>query len=226
MTLSGTVSDFFTQDTIHLSLTNTQFNLESLIELAHEFVPPEWASATIQGSLSPTFSIKGSLPESQFQGTIQVALQAQGLQVNLPSQALHLGPTSLNIQATDIRITNNQPTEGTLSVKSTVQDLTFQKYNIENLDLVLASDALTSGPFSGVLNVSGTTTIPQDIVGTSFTLPFNLTLDTKGNHQTREGHINNLDIDLGSYGSLHAKADITPYTLERSGMDATLELRV
>jgi len=226
MTFSGTVSDFFTKDNIHLSLTDTQFNLESIMKLAQEFVPPEWASATIQGSLSPTFSIRGALPDAQFLGTIQVGVQAQDLQVNLPSQALNLGPTSLDIRAEDIRIKNNQPTEGTVSGKVTFQNLKFQSYRLENLDLVLAGDGHVSGAFSGTLNVSGSTRVPPDIVGTSFTLPFDLTLDTKGNHQTHEVHINTLDLDLGSYGSLHAKADITPHMSRNPDMDASLELRV
>ena len=226
MTLSGTVSDFFTKDQIHLSLTNSQFNLESLLKLAQDFVPPEWASATLQGSLSPTFSIKGALPDSQFLGTIQAGLQAKDLQVNLPSLALDLGPTALDIRAEDIRVKNNQPTEGTLSGKVTFQDLKLQSYRLENLDLVLAGDGHVSGPFSGALNVMGTTMIPPDIVGTAFRLPFDLTLDTNGNHQTREAHIKNLALDLGSYGSLQAKADITPHTSPSPDMDASLELRV
>ena len=40
-----------------------------------------------------------------------------------------------------------------------------------------------TGPFSGGLNVSGSTIVPPDIAGTAFTLPFDLTLDTKGNHR-------------------------------------------
>jgi hypothetical protein len=142
MTLSGTISDFFTQDNIDLSLTDTRFNLESLMKLAHEFVPPEWASATLQGSLS-----KGALPDSQFLGTIQAGLQAKDLQVNLPSLALDLGPTALDIRAEDIRVKNNQPTEGTLSGKVTFQDLKLQSYRLENLDLVLAGDGHASGPY-------------------------------------------------------------------------------
>ncbi len=226
MTLSGNVSNFSAPDNIQLSLTHTQFNLESIVKLAQEFVPPEWASATLQGSVTPTFSLNGSLPNAKFLGTIQVGLQSKDLQVKLPSLALALGPISLDIRAEDLRVQDNQPTEGTVSAKATVQDLTFQSYTLHNLDVVAAGDGLVAGPFSGTLNLSGTTRIPPDIIGTSFVLPFDLALDTKGNHHTREIHLNKLDLALGSYGSLHAKADITPHASPSPDMDASLEVRV
>ena len=65
---------------------------------------------------------------------------------------------------------------------------------METLDLVLASDGLASGPFSGNLNVRGTTTIPPDMVGTPIILPFDLTLDTSGNHRTRQVQVENLNV--------------------------------
>ncbi|MDH5427796.1 MAG: hypothetical protein OEY57_06440 [Nitrospirota bacterium] len=226
MTFSGTVSDFFTQDTIDLSLTDTQFNLEPIMKLAQELIPPEWSSATIHGSLSPTFSIKGALPDGQFLGTIQVGLQGQNLQVYLPSLAVDLGPTTLDIRAEDIRVKHNKPIKGTVSAKATVQDLTVQSYALPHLDLGLDGAGELAGPFSGTLHVSGSTVIPPEMVGTSLTLPFDLSLDTKGNHHTREVHLNKIDLDLDSYGSLHAKADLIPHTSPSSDIDASLELRV
>ena len=226
MTLSGTVSNFFTQDTIDLSLTNTRFNLASLMKTAQEFVPPELASAILQGALSPTFSIKGALPDGQFLGTIHVGLQGQDLQVHLPSLAIDLGPTILNIQAKGIQIQKNQPTKGNVSVQATVQDLAFQSYVLNQLDLGFNGDGEMAGPFSGTLNVSGSTMIPPEMIGTSFTVPFDLTLNGEGNHHTLEVHLTQLDVDLDSYGSLQAKADLTPRSSLGSDMDASLELRV
>ncbi|MEO6423037.1 MAG: hypothetical protein ABIR84_10260 [Candidatus Nitrotoga sp.] len=226
MTLFGTISNLFTKDQIHLSLKDTQINLESIMKLAQEFVPPEWASATVKGSLSPTFAIKGTLPDGHFLGTVQVGLKGQDLQVNLPSLALTLGPTSLDIRAEDVRVQNNQPTEGTLSAKVSSQDMAFESYGIENLDLTLAGNALATGLFSGNLGISGTTTIPPDMVGTPVKLPFNLTLDTSGNHQTRHLQVKNLNVDLSSYGTMQLKGELQPHPSPRKGMDASLEARL
>ena len=226
MTLFGTISDSFTQVHTNLSLKDTQINLESVMKLAQEFVPPEWASATIKGSLSPTFSIQGTLPDGQFLGTIQASLRGQDLQVNLPSLALALGPTSLDIRAGDVRVQNNQPTEGTLSAKVSSQVLAFQSYGIENLDFSLAGNGLASGFFSGNLGISGTTTLPPDIVGTPVTLPFKLTLDTNGNHQTRHVQVKNLNVDLSPYGTIQLKGALQPHPSPKEGMDASLEARL
>lgn len=226
MSLSGTINDLFTQVHTNLSLKDTQINLESIIKLAQEFVPPEWASATIKGSLSPTFSIKGTLPDGQFLGTIQASLQGQDLQVNLPSLALALESSSLDIQAKDVRVQNNQPTEGTLSAKVSSQNLAFQSYGVENLDFSLAGNGLASGLFSGNLGISGTTTIPPSIVGTPVTLPFKLALDTTGNHQTRQVQVKNLNVDLSPYGTLQLKGALQPQPFPKEGMDASLEARI
>ncbi|CAH1388175.1 conserved hypothetical protein [Candidatus Nitrotoga sp. M5] len=226
MALSGTISDLFSQNQIHLSLANTQINLESIIKVAQRFVPPEWASATIQGSLSPTFSIKGTLPDSQFQGAIQVGLQGQDLQANLPSLAFTLGPTSLDIRVKDIHVKNNQPTEGTLSAKITSQNLAYESYEIENLDFSLASNGLASGLVSGNLGLSGTTTIPTGIVGIPVTLPFNLTLDANGNHQTRHVQVKDLNLDLNPYGTIQLRGALQPYPSPKEGMGASVEVRL
>ena len=142
------------------------------MKVVQDFVPPEWASSTIQGFLSPTFTIEGALPDGQFLGTIQAGLQAKDLQVTLPSLTLDLGPSTLDIQAKDIDVKNNQPTGGKLSTKTTIQDLSFQTYRLHNLDVAVTGDGLMAGPFSGALNVSGSTMIPPDIVGAAITLPF------------------------------------------------------
>ena len=226
MTLFGTISNLFTKDQIHLSLRDTLINLESIMKLAQEFVPPEWASATVKGSLSPTFAIKGTLPDGQFLGTIQVGLKGQDLQVNLPSLALALGPASLDIRAEDVRVQHNQPTEGILSAKISSQNMAFQSYGIKNLDFSLAGNGLASGFFSGNLGMSGITAIPPDIVGTPVTLPFNLTLDANGNHQTRYVQVKDLNVDLGSYGTLQLKGTLQPHPSPREGMDASLEARL
>ena len=226
VTLSGTVGNFLTQQNIQLSLHDTHVNLEHLRKLVDDFIPPEFASATMSGTLTPSISLNGSLLESQFNGTIQGAINGTHIQAHIPGLAMHLGPTNFSIKAEDIRVQKSQPTEGTLSAKIALHDLTFKSYRLNNLDLVLGGDGRTTGPFSGNLHVSGTTTIPPDSIGTPVTLPFDLTLNTKGNHQTRQIHIQKLHLDLGPYGSLHVKADITPHTSQKSGMNASLELRV
>jgi hypothetical protein len=226
MTLSGTVSEFFTQDQINISLTDTQLHLDSLMKLANDFIPAEWATATIRGFLSPTFSIKGALPDTQFQGTIQAGLQGQDLQVSLPSLAIDLGPTSFDIRAEDIRVKKNQPAGGTLSAKVTSQDLGFQSYRMEDLDLVLASEGLASGPFSGNFSVRGTTTVPPDMVGSPIILPFDLALDTSGNHLTRHVQLKNLNVDLGPYGNMKVKGELQPHPSPKQAMGASLEVRL
>ncbi len=226
LTLSGTVSKFLTPEKIHLSLTETQFNLKSLMMLVEEFIPPEWDTATIVGSLSPSVSINGALSDAQFQGTIQAGIQGKELQVHLPSQTLNIGPTSLDIQAKGIHIQNNQPTEGTLSGNVTLENLVFQSYRLENLDVALVGQGHLSGPFSGTLNVNGSANIPADVIGTSFTLPIDVNLETSGNYRTRQAKVKNLNVGLGAYGRAEVKGELQPYPAPKQTMNASLEVRL
>ena len=226
LTLSGTVSDFLTPKNIQLSLTETQFNLESLMMMADEFIPPEWDTATIHGSVSPRISINGSLADTQFQGTIQAGLRGTELEVNLPSQTLNIGPTSLDIQAKSIQIQNNEPIEGTLTGNVTLENFAFQSYRIENLDIALISEGHLSGPFSGTLDVNGTTDIPPDIIGTSFRLPIDVSLETSGNYRTRQVKVKNLNVDLDAFGRAEIKGELQPPPAPNQTMNASLEVHL
>ena len=226
MFLSGTIKHFLSEQEIALSLHDTALNLELLRALLKDFIPPEFGAAVVRGTLSPALSLNGSLLDSQFQGAIQAGLQGKNLMAKLPSFGLDLSPTSLDIRTEDIRIHNNQPSGGTLSAKVSTQGLRFQSHTITNLNVVVTGDGQMRGPFSGGLNISGSTIVPLDIAGTAFTLPFDLTLDTKGNHRTREGHLKNFALNLGSYVSIKAKADLTPPTSQSPDMDASLELHI
>ena len=226
LTLSGTVSEFLTPKHIHLSLTETQFNLESLMMLSDEFIPSELASTTIRGSLSPRVSIDGSLADTQFQGTIHAGLQGKELHVAIPSQALNIGPTSLDIHANNIHVQHNEPTEGTLTGNVTLEKFAFQSYRIENLNVALVSEGHLSGPFSGTLNINGTTNIPSDVIGNPFTLPLDINLETSGNYRTRQAKVNNLNVNLGAYGRAEITAELEPHAAPKHTMNAALEVRL
>lgn len=226
LTLSGTVSKFLTPEKVHLSLTDTQFNLESLMMVVEEFIPPKWDTATIVGSLSPSVSVNGVLSDGQFQGTIQAGLQGKILQVDLPSHTLNIGPTSLDIHAKGIEIQNNEPTEGTLAGNVTLEHLAYQSYRLENFDVALVGQGHLSGPFSGTLNVNGTTNIPPDVIGTSFSLPIDVNLETSGNYRTRQAKVKNLNVDLGAYGRAEVKGELQPHPAPKQTMNGSLEVRL
>ena len=137
MTLSGTIKHFLSEQEIALSLHDTALNLELLRTLLKDFIPPEFASAIVRGTLSPALSLNGSLLDSQFRGTIQAGLQGKNLVAKLPSFGLDLSPTSLDVRTEDFRIHNNQPSGGTLSAKVSTQGLRFQSHTITNLNVVV-----------------------------------------------------------------------------------------
>jgi len=226
LTVSGTIDEFLTQKTVNLSLTDTSLNLETIMALAKDFLPPDFATTRIRGNLSPSLTLTGSLPDSGFQGTIHAGLDGKDVELHLPDLALTVGPTDLTLTAKDLQIKENLPLMGNISAKLSTHDLAFQAYGIHNLDFMLEGDYQDSGPFSGNLQISGNTALPGDLLGTPFTLPFAVTLDTSGNHHTRQVQVKTLNVDLSPYGSLQMNGAIQPQPAPKQGMDASLKLRL
>jgi hypothetical protein len=115
---------------------------------------------------------------------------------------------------------------GNISAKLSTHDLAFQAYGIQNLDFMLESAYQDSGPFSGNLKISGDTALPGALLGTPFTLPFSVALDTNGNHHTHQVQVKNLNVDLGPYGTIQIKGEVQPHPSPKQEMDASIEVRL
>ncbi|MCA9499598.1 MAG: hypothetical protein KC588_10430 [Nitrospira sp.] len=226
LTLSGTINEFLTQKTVNLTLADTNLDLGKIMALAKDFVPPDFATTSIRGNLSPSVTLTGSLPDSGFQGTIHAGLDGRNVKLHLPDHALTVGPTDLAFTAKELQIKDNVPLMGNISAKLSMHDLTFQAYGIQNFGLSLQSDYQASGPFSGNLQISGTTALPGDLLGTPFTLPFAVTLETNGNHHTHHIDLTHLNADLSPYGTLQINGAIQPHPGPKNGMNASLKVRV
>ncbi|WP_342349659.1 hypothetical protein, partial [uncultured Nitrospira sp.] len=224
--LSGNINDFLTQKAVNLSLANADLDLGKIMALAKDFVPPDFATASIHGNLSPSFTLTGSLPDSGFQGSIHATLDGKDVELHLPDHELTVGPTDLAFTAKELQIKENLPLMGNISAKLATHDLAFQAYGIHNFDLSLQSDYQASGPFSGNLKVSGATALPGDLLGTPFNLPFAVTLETSGNHHTRHIEVKHLNADLSPYGTLHINGAIQPHPAPKEGMKASLKIRL
>ncbi|MBA3612714.1 MAG: hypothetical protein H0W49_07325 [Nitrospirales bacterium] len=226
LTLSGTLNDFLTKKGVNLSLADTDLDLGKIMAIAKDFVPPDFATTSIHGNLSPSFTLTGSLSNSGFEGTIHAALDGKNIELHLPDHALTVGPTDLAFTAKELQIKENLPLMGNVSAKLSTHDLTFQTYGLHNFDLRLQSDYQASGPFSGNLNVSGTTALPGELLGTPFNLPFAVTLETSGNHHTRDIDLEHLNVDLSPYGTLQINGGIQPHAAPKEGMNASLKVRL
>ncbi|MDT3778539.1 hypothetical protein PJI16_13315 [Nitrospira sp. MA-1] len=226
LTLSGTINEFLTKKGVNLSLADTELDLGNILALAKDFVPPDFATASIHGRLSPSFTITGSLPDSGFEGTIHAGLDGKNIELHYPELALTVGPTDLAFTAQELQIKENVPLTGNVSAKLATHDVTFQAYGIQKFNFMLQSDYQASGPFSGNLKVSGTTALPGELTGTPFTLPFAVTLDTSGNHHTRHIEVKHLNADLSPYGTLQVSGAIQPHAAPKEGMNASLKVRL
>jgi len=226
LTLSGTINEFLTKKTVDLSLTDTSLDLGMIMALVKDFVPPDLATSSIRGIVSPSLTVTGSLPDSGFHGIIHAGLDGKDVELHHPDLALTVGPTDLALTAKDVQLKESLPFRGNISAELSTHNLAFQTYGVHNLHFTLESDYQALGPFSGNLKISGNTALPGELLGRPVNLPFAVALETSGNHHTRQIQVKNLDIDLRPYGTLKMKADVQPQAPPKKDMDATLEVRL
>ena len=226
LTLSGTIHEFLTNKLIDLSLHDAELDLENLLSLAKNFIPPDLRTITVNGVLSPTLSLKGSLPESGFLGKINFGLEAKGVEADLPSFSTKLEPTDISIQASDLSIKENMPEFGNLKVSVSNKATHYQDYSIRNFRLTLTNEFFAAGPVSGALRVSGVPTIPPVGALKSLTLPIEVQLEANGNFKSQDLLINALDLKLGDLLTVTSRGEIHSQKPNAQGFNVSLSTRL
>ena len=226
MTLSGTIQEFFTNRLIDLSLHDAELNLNKLLSVAQDFIPDDLRTIKVNGVLSPTLDLKGSLPDSEFLGKINFGLEAKGVEADLPSFSTKLDPTNISIQATDVSIKENMPEFGTLNVSVSNKAASYQDYSIRDFRLTLNNEFFTAGPVNASLNLSGIPTIPPAGPIESLTLPLQVKLEADGNFKTQDLLINALDLKLGNLLTVTSRGEVHSQKPDAQGFNVSLSTRL
>jgi hypothetical protein len=226
LTLSGTIQEFLTNRLLDLSLHDAELNLDKLLSLAKDFVPNDMRTIEVNGVLSPTLSLKGSLPESEFLGKINFGLEAKGVEADLPSFSTKLEPTDISIQVSDISIKENMPEFGTLKVSVSNKAAYYQDYSIRNFNLTLHNEFFAAGPVKASLEISGVSTIPPAGPIESLTLPLQVQLEADGNFKTQDLLINALDLKLGDLLTVTSRGEVHSQKPDAQGFNVSLSTRL
>ena len=226
LTLAGQVNRFLTKKEMDLSLRDVRIDLKKILALAKDFIPPDLAENPISGILSPKGHIKGALAETGFGGTVDVTLEAQKLQADLPGMAISLGPTDFSIQGSDLKIKDNMPEFGNLHVTMSNQGVSYQNYAVRDLNLDVSSEYFAAGPVKGRVTVSGVSTLPPLGPVHSLTLPFQVHLDAKGNYRQMDMTLKKLAVNLGTYLNLQAHGKVHPHPQPSQAIDLSLTTRI
>ena len=226
LTLSGTIHEFLTKRTVDLSLHDVELNLKNLLLMAKDFVPPDFDAIRVSGMFSPTLDLKGSLPESEFQGNVTLSLTAKNFEADFPQFSTKLRSTDFFIQALDLSIRDNMPQFGTFNVNVSNTGTTYQDYSVRDLHLDLTSEYFAAGPLSGTLQVSGVPTLPPIDPLDSLTLPIRLELEMNGNHKSQGLVLNKLIMKLGDFMGLQARGEVHSPKSSQPGLNISLATRL
>ena len=226
LTLNGLIEHPLSEKTVALTLRETQIDLAQLLRLGHPFIPPEMEGLLVKGTLAPQITIKGSAPDGTFSGTMTGTLNGKGLEAALPAYEVQVHSTDFTINLTDLRVQHNAPIVGQMVVQSFMQQVRYQAYQISDLNLGMSGEFLDAGPFSGIVKISGKTTLPENMLGQAIPLPFEVNLTSTGNHKTQTLKVSDFQAKLGPYGHVQGTAAFEPRTPPSTSTDAGLEVRV
>ena len=226
LALSGNIQEFLTKRKIDLSLHDVELDLKPLLLLAKDFVPPEFKNFMVSGKFSPALHIKGSLPESAFQGKVNLALKGQNFQADLSQFDTNLHSTDFSIEVTDVSIRDNFPQFGNINVKVSNTGTQYQNYSVRDFHLDLTSEYFEAGPLSGTLHLSGVSTIPPMGPLASQTLPIRLQLEANGNHKSQDLVLKEMIVKLGDLLTLQARGEVHAPPSNSQGMNVSLVTRL
>lgn len=225
-TLSGIIEEFLTNKTMDLSLRDVELDLKKLLSMAKDFVPPDLRSIAVKGNVSPTLRLKGSLPESEFQGKIDLAVEVSGLEADLPPFSSKLQRTDVSMQVSDLTIRENSPQFGNLKVNVSNKGMQYKDYSIRNVRIELTNEFFDAGPIAGSLRVSAVPTIPPVGPLESLTLPIQLQLEANGNFKSQDLILRVLGLKLGDLVTAKVRGEIHPQKPPTQGFNVSFTSRM
>ena len=226
LTLSGTIHEFLTNKQMNLTLDDVVLDLEKLLALVKDFVPLDFRTITLNGTVSPTFNLKGSLPESEFLGQMNLALEAKDLEATLPSISAKLDRTDISLEVSDLNIRENQPEFGGLKISLSNEAIQYQDNFIRDFQLELTNEFFAAGPLSGELQISGVPTISPVGPMESLSLPIQINLSANGNFKTQDLEIKDLNLKLGDLINVRSRGEIHPQKPDSQGYNVSLNTRL
>lgn len=226
LTLDGTINHPLSEKDVDITLHDTQIDLAQLLRLGQPFIPPDVKDLLVKGTLAPHVTVKGSAPDGLFSGKIHGTLQGRNLETTWPAYGVQVESTNVNLTVKDVRVERNIPILGQMDLITSLQGVRYQTYQVNQLGISVAGEFLDAGPFSGAISVSGETILPQEVLGRTIPLPFEISLDSEGNHKTRTIKVSELNARLGPYGLLHGTATLEPRNSPSTTIDAALEVRL
>ncbi len=224
--MSGVIDRFLSQKDIQFSIHDTQIHLTPLLAFLQDLVPAEFSSTSLHGALFPSLDLNGSIKESEFSGSVQGRLKGEDFAAHIPELQVRFEAESLDLQATNVQVRENQVVSSTVSADISSGDITIESNKVHNFHFAFLNEYHSSGPFTGRLSLSGVTPIDKNLIGTPFRLPFDMEIDATGNHHTRELTLSRVFIDLRDFGGFSGKGHIKPQLSPAQGLDVGLEARL
>lgn len=208
--LSGHLEDMFTTPHIDVSLNKTEIDIQPLLTIAKNFLPPNISALPMEGHIAFALDLEGVHADSGFQGVVDLDILTSDLHAVLPTVAAEIETTDLAVRLEGINIRNNVPQFGKLTLTASDTDLRYQDLVVTDARVSATSEYFAVGPFSGTVKASGVMTTPAHHPFPSYTLPFAFHLDANGNYNTQELALHTLAVRFGELLSLESQGQVRP----------------
>jgi len=210
VSLSGQVDEFLTKKVITLEVKDVGVDLNHTLKVVKDFLPPDLQDIQLHGTVSPSVNVQGALLDSGFGGVVRLAVQADQVQGSFPAFQAILGPTSLNLQSSDIVVKDNLPQGIGVELSLSSQGATFQSYAVENMNLKVTAQHGPSGAFSTTLDLQGDLAVSDLPMVDSLTQPMKVEFNGSGNTQDLAVTINHALLKVGDLIKVVVRGKVSP----------------
>lgn len=218
LSLSGTVDQFLTAPILQLSVNQADIELDQVLKVGKDFIPPEVKPLTLGGVVSSKAVIRGKQSEKGFEGngTLTVALR----HVSANAEAFHVDLHDANgsITVKDLVLRDKAPESTSIQINLNTVAAGYQDYAVRDVNVGLSADYFALGPVSCTLTFSGTAKVPPLAPWGALNLPVALQLDALGNVRTEEVTIRDFILDAKDLVKVQVRGEVQP-------LDAATRLR-
>jgi len=226
VTVSGDVINFLGEPAVDVVMKDVRVDLEEVLELVKNFIPPDLRDVNVSGQVSPAFTVRGSLTPSGFQGLLNGDVALKQVALHLPQFDTTLSPTDVAVKVSDLVVKDNFPESTTINLRVTMEQAAFQKYGVGDVALEVSGDYFALGPVSTQMTFSGISVLPAVGGFPALSLPVSLEINAVGNHRLQELTLRQLEVKLGRLLDVEAQGFVRPQADDDSPSEVSLTAKV
>ncbi|RMH08107.1 MAG: hypothetical protein D6704_03825 [Nitrospirae bacterium] len=224
--LSGQIHTFLATPELDLSLTDAAIEVHQLMDLLGEFLPSDFQTLNVKGTVRPHMTLTGRLAQAGMEGMIHLEVKGEQLAARVDSAGAVLAPSTVSLTVEDLLVKKTVPESAKMALKLSTPQVLVPPYSVEHLAIALHGDYDRRGVVSGALQVTGQSVFPLGGTDEVVRLPLTLELEGKGDSRTRAITLTRLVAAFGTFLQMTAQGALIPQESDPGTVQAIFQARL